>query len=290
MSNTTLSSPVIVTGLSGAGLSSVLKTLEDFGFEAFDNFPLSLVEPLLQEQKRSGEPADTRVAIGIDTRTRGFSPDSVLAAVKAANARLLFITCDDGILQKRFTETRRRHPLAKDRSVAEGIKQERELLEPLRNKADFVMDTSDFSIHDLRHVLEGYFDIDRSENITISLISFGFRHGVPREADLVMDVRFLQNPHWVKELKPYSGLDQEVGDYIEQDDQFDPFLTRFKTLIEPLLPRYAQEGKSYLTIAVGCTGGRHRSVYTAEKLAPWLDKLGYKLSVEHRDLNKSSLK
>ncbi len=273
--------PVIVTGLSGAGLSSVLKTLEDLGFEAFDNFPLSLAQPLIKESADQNA-----LAIGIDTRTRGFSAQAVLDTKEEIDALLLFITCDDAILQKRFTETRRRHPLAREKSVSRGIQIEHELLQPLMDQADLTIDTSELSVHDLRHILEGHFGHRASDKLNISLVSFGFRHGLPREADLVMDVRFLKNPHWDKDLRPKTGLDSDVGTHIASDPEYENFMTRFKDLLAPLLPRYALEGKHYLTIALGCTGGKHRSVFTAETIGAWLKTADYPVHIVHRDIKK----
>jgi UPF0042 nucleotide-binding protein len=226
--------------------------------------------------------------IGIDTRTRGFDPDLVLTRVEELSARLVFLTCDESILQKRFTETRRRHPLAKDRPVSAGIKREQEWLHPLRARAAMVIDTTDLSVHDLRHLLERQFHIGRAQHLNITLMSFGFRFGVPRDADLVMDVRFLANPHWIKELRPQTGLDTDVGAYVSGDPDFAGFLDRFKALVEPLLPRYMHEGKHYLTIAIGCTGGRHRSVYTVEQLTRWFADLGYQTTSIHRDIQRSN--
>lgn len=271
---------VVMTGLAGAGMSSALKHLEDLGFEVFDNFPLTLAKALIKDSKQP------RIAIGIDSRTRGFSTTSVLRTVKDLKAKLVFLTADDGILQKRFTETRRRHPLAKDRPAMDGIKQERRLLWDLQSKADMVIDTSELSIHDLRHILESAFAGVNSNRLTVTLKSFAYRHGIPREADLVMDVRFLKNPHWVKKLKPKTGLDKAVGAYIESDPAFKFFIGNYKKLLKPLLPLYAEEGKSYLTIAVGCSGGKHRSVYTAKTLGAWIESLGYTTRTEHRDMRR----
>lgn len=276
-------SPVFVTGLSGAGLSSVLKTLEDMGYEVFDNFPLTLVDALLTETRNDAAP----IAIGIDTRSRGFDPDAFMAMTERLPSRVVFLVCDESILQKRFTETRRRHPMAKDRPVSAGIKREQEWLHPIRAQADMVIDTTDLSVHDLRHMLEKQFHVGKAAHLNITLMSFGFRFGMPRDADLVMDVRFLTNPHWVKELRPLTGLDKSVGVYVSGDPDFEPFLERFHALVEPLLPRYTHEGKHYLTIALGCTGGRHRSVYTVERIAPWLKDLGFNTSILHRDVNRS---
>lgn len=275
--------PVIVTGLSGAGMSSVLKTLEDMGYEVFDNFPLTLVDTLLEQS----HPEDVPMAIGIDTRSRGFDPVRLLDVVEQKHAKLIFLYCDESTLHKRFTETRRRHPVAKDRPVSAGIKREQEWLHPLRVAANLVIDTTDLSVHDLRRLLQVQFAVAKGGRLTVSLMSFGFRLGVPRDADIVMDVRFLANPHWELDLRPQTGLDAAVGAYVAADPDFAPFLTRFRALIEPLLPRYTREGKSYLTLAIGCTGGRHRSVYTVEQLAPWLTSLGYATNVIHRDIARS---
>lgn len=274
-----MAGPLIVTGLSGAGMSSALKNLEDFGFEVFDNFPLTLVEPLLKD----GQGKNPLVAIGIDIRTRGFDSDLILRTAEQPGATLLFLNCDENILIKRFTETRRRHPLAADRPATAGIKREQELLAPLKDRADLVIDTTGLSVHDLRRILEGHYSPE-DKKLTISLMSFGFRHGLPREADMVMDIRFLKNPYWEAELRLLTGRDAAIGDYIRQDEHFGPFVESFKRLVEPLLPCYAEEGKSYLTMAIGCTGGRHRSVYTVETLKPWLEDQGFKTHVFHRDL------
>jgi len=273
---------LVITGLSGAGMSSALKNIEDLDYEVFDNFPLALVEPLLLGSHSTGYP----IAIGIDTRTRGFSPEAVLTVVGQLGATLLFITADNSVLQKRFTETRRRHPMAKDRSVDDGIKKERGFLHNLKNKADLIIDTSSLSIHDLRRILEGHFKKENQGKLTVTLLSFGFRWGLPREADIVMDVRFLQNPYWIKELQSLTGNDPAVGTYIDQDESLQPFINRFKEMAGPLLPRYVHEGKSYLTIAFGCTGGRHRSVFLIETLKPWLEEQGFSSYVLHRDIER----
>ena len=191
--------PLIVTGLSGAGISSVLKALEDLNYEVFDNFPLGLVDPLIEET------GNTPIAIGIDTRTRGFETSALRETVKRIGANMLFITCDEDVLQKRFTETRRRHPLSGNKSLLSGIRAEKELFGNMQSKADLVIDSSHMSIHDLRHILEGHFHTKKQKKLTITLMSFGFRNGVPREADIIMDVRFLQNPHWVPKLKSKTG-------------------------------------------------------------------------------------
>lgn len=269
---------LIVTGLSGAGISSALKSLEDLGYEVFDNFPLEFIDGLIE--KDPNKP----IAIGIDSRTRNFSPADILEKSKSIKAELIYITCDDSVLQKRFTETRRKHPLAKDRTVEDGIIKEKELMAPLHAATQIVIDTSELSIHDLRRILEGHFSLSEEQRFTVTVMSFGFRNGVPREADIVMDVRFLKNPHWDSDLRSKTGLEKEIGAYIETDENLEPFIENFKNLITPLLPRYNHEGKSYLTIAIGCTGGKHRSVYCTEKLHEWLISSKVTAFKKHRDL------
>lgn len=274
--------PLIITGLSGAGMSSCLKYLEDMDYEVFDNFPLTLVPALLADPAG----ATRRTAIVIDARTRGFSVEAVEHAVRHSKARLVFVTADDAELINRFTETRRRHPLAADRPASAGIRTEREILTPLRAQADLVIDTTGLSQNDLRRVVAGHFEDARQGHLRLTLMSFGFRNGVPRDADVMMDVRFLANPHWVPELRPQTGRDKPVGDYVAGDPAFAAFIAGYKALLEPLLPRYAAEGKSYLTLAIGCTGGRHRSVFTVETLAPWLAAQGFPLHIVHRDIER----
>ncbi len=269
---------VIVTGLSGAGMSSALKALEDNGYEVLDNFPLSLIDDLLEEK------ADKPIAIGVDSRTRNFSVPKLKKAIKRYDAHLIFMTCKHSILHKRYTETRRKHPLAKDRPVEDGITKEFELLNPLLDIADLVIDTTELNIHDLRRQIQESYASENAQRLTVSLVSFGFKNGVPRGSDIVMDVRFLKNPHWDKKLKALTGQNSKVGKYIQEDENFDVFIQNFQNLIEPLLGRYHHEGKSYLTIAIGCTGGKHRSVYTVEELGKWLKKLKVKNNIKHRDM------
>jgi UPF0042 nucleotide-binding protein len=271
---------LIITGFSGAGMSSCLKFLEDMDYEVFDNFPPSLVPALAADTGGRGHP----IAIVIDARTRGFSPAVLMDIVERTGARLVFVTADEAELIKRFTETRRRHPLATDRPASAGIRKEQEILGPLREAADLVIDTTGLSMHDLRRVVAGHFEDPRVGHLAVTMMSFGFRHGLPRDADIVMDVRFLSNPHWVPELRPLTGLDRAVGDYVSGDPAFTGFIANFKTMVAPLLPRYAAEGKSYLTLAVGCTGGRHRSVYSVETLKPWLTAQGFPAHIVHRDI------
>ena len=272
---------VLVTGLSGAGRSTALRALEDLGYEAVDNLPLALLA--------APEGLDRPLAIGIDSRTRGFSVEAVMDRVKrlgrepGLDVKLVFLTCADETLQRRFTETRRRHPLAEDRTVSDGIRQERKLLEPVRARADRVIDTTLLSAADLRRLLAAQYGLERHAGLTLSIVSFSYRRGLPREADLVFDVRFLQNPYYVPALKPLSGREAAVGEHIAKDPAFAPFFQQLATLLKGLLPGYRREGKSYLTIAIGCTGGRHRSVYVAERLAQEFRADGQDVVVRHRD-------
>ena len=287
---------LLITGMSGAGKTATLKALEDMGYEAVDNLPLSLLRELV------GAPENTRqaLAIGIDIRTRDFGVDPILREIEGLvsrpdlNLQLVFLDCEDEVLRQRYTETRRRHPMSADRTatdgttrerrVTDGIAHERQLLVPLRARADLVIDTSQISLNELRLVLSGHFSLDAETTFSISVMSFAYRHGIPREADLVFDVRFLSNPHYEPALKPLTGLDDAVGRFIAADSGFDQFFTALTNLLEPLFPRFRAEGKSYLTIAVGCTGGQHRSVYVAERLAAWLETIGERATVLHREI------
>ena len=278
---------LVVTGMSGAGRSTALKVLEDLGYEAVDNLPLSLVPSLV-----SHRPHSAPLALGADVRTRDFGVSALadtldrLALEGGARPAVVFLDCGDDRLVERFTETRRRHPLASDRPVIDGIRLERQYVSPLRDRADLVIDTTDLSLADLKRVLHGHFALDRSPGIALSVISFSYRHGLPRDADIVFDARFLRNPHYVPVLKPQTGLDPEVGAYVAGDPDFPGFFRDLSALVDSLLPRFEREGKSYLTIAIGCTGGRHRSVYLAERLAAWLGERGRAVSVRHRDLDR----
>ena len=278
---------LLVTGLSGAGLSTTLKALEDQGYKAVDNLPLALVDALLKLKEGSGTP----VAIGIDSRTWDFSAQAFLRKVaalkknKALQTQLVFVNCDDQVLQRRYTETRRIHPLAVDRPIADGISRERQLLKSLRNAADHVIDTTDIKAHDLRRLVEGLFSLDAARGLFVNVTSFGFRNGVPREADLVLDVRFLDNPHWDAKLRVLSGRDAPVIRKIEKDPEFAPFFKNATALLQHLLPRYDREGKNYLTIGIGCTGGRPPSLFVAERLHLWLQRQGFSAGIRHRDLD-----
>jgi RNase adapter protein RapZ len=277
---------LVVTGMSGAGRSTALKAFEDMGYEAVDNLPLSLLPNLLNA------PAPPPLAIGVDVRTRDFGVNALPATLDSLVAeydldlKVVFLDCEDDRLVRRYTETRRRHPLAGDRPVLDGIHLERLRVSPLRDRADLVIDTTSLNPGDLKRLLQGHFGLGAAPGITIFVTSFSYRHGLPRDADLVFDVRFLRNPHYVAALRPLTGRDAAIGAFIEADADFAPFLERLCLLLAPLLPRYEREGKSYLTIAIGCTGGRHRSVYLAERLAAWLGEQGRPVGVSHRDLDQ----
>ncbi len=281
---------LLVTGMSGAGKTQALKALEDLGFEAIDNAPLSLVDILAAGPAPGASPRP--LAVGVDIRTRDFDVGAfkkTLDGLKGGDgrrARLLFMDCDDEELARRYAETRHRHPLAQDRPVADGIKAERRQMWELRDLADLVLDTTGQSPGSLKPIMQAHFGESEENTLSVFVTSFSYRRGLPRQADLVFDVRFLANPHYVPELKPLTGRDPGVGEYVSGDAAFSPFLDGLTGLIAPLLPRYAAEGKSYLTIAVGCTGGRHRSVFIAEKLAAWLKERGQKTHLRHRELDR----
>lgn len=277
---------LVITGMSGAGRSTALKALEDMGYEAVDNLPLTLL-PNLVAPSSSHVP----LAVGVDVRTRDFAVPALvqaldrLAAERHLDLHIVFLDCDDDRLERRYTETRRRHPLAMERPVADGIKLERERVRPLRDRADIMIDTSLMTQQDLKRVLQGHFAIAGAAVFSIFVTSFSYRRGLPRDADIVLDVRFLNNPHYVPALQPLTGKDRAVGDYIAADPDFNALFDEFCAWLGKLLPRYEREGKSYLTIAIGCTGGRHRSVYVTERLAAWLRQTGRRVAVAHRDLD-----
>jgi UPF0042 nucleotide-binding protein len=279
---------VIVTGMSGAGKSSALNFLEDAGFEAIDNLPVSLLGRLLWRE--GGSKISDSVAVGLDIRTRDFHADAFprefapLRAAEDVDVSVVFLDCDSAVLGQRFTQTRRKHPLAADRPVMDGIQQERELMATVREAADLVIDTTELTLADLRTVLERRFTPGAGHELTVSVVSFAYGRGLPREADLVFDVRFLENPHYVDALRPGTGLDQDVADYIAKDPAFPKFFGTLVELLDGLIPRYDEEGKSYLTIAFGCTGGRHRSVFSVERLADHLRDQGLRVFVRHREL------
>ncbi|WFL77923.1 RNase adapter RapZ [Altererythrobacter arenosus] len=277
---------LLVTGLSGAGKSTALQVIEDLGWETIDNFPVRLLKRLLS--RPDGQHGT--LAIGFDSRTRGFVPAKIIDLVKELAERndlsvsTLFIDCAGGELERRYNETRRPHPMAEDRPLEEGIRAERELLEPMRRWADMVIDTSQFSTNQLQQHIRELFEDRDDRPMTVTVSSFGFARGMPPLADLVFDMRFLDNPHWVEELRELTGLDEPVGQHIEKDPGFATSFEQIRKLLLTLLPLYDAQGKSYVHIAFGCTGGRHRSVFTAERMAQGLRDAGFSPTVRHRNL------
>lgn len=278
---------LIVTGMSGAGKTSTLKLLEDIGFEAVDNVPISLIRDLVATRRLDS----ASLAIGTDIRTRDFAASAVLSEMKKLivksdlNVDLIFLDCDNEVLGRRFSETRRRHPLAQDRPAMDGIILERQLVFELQERADFVIDSSCLLIRDLKNILQGHFGSDGDPRLTVSISSFSYKKGIPREADLVFDVRFLRNPYYDPLLSGGTGLDKKVGEFITLDDGFHCFFENLKNFLKPQLPRFLGEGRSYLTIAIGCTGGQHRSVFVAQQLGEWLQARGEKVIISHREVN-----
>ena len=284
----TLQHILLVTGLSGAGKTTALRVLEDLGWEAIDNFPIRLLSRLILRPDQLGPRPP--LAIGFDSRTRGFNPPDVIAEVKTLAKRkdlqitTLFLDCNSGELERRYNETRRRHPMAQGRPVHTGIQAERELLEPLRRWADAVIDTSEFASNQLQQNIRERFAQTAPQEMSIIISSFGFARGTPPLADLVFDMRFLDNPHWIPELREQTGLDEAVGRHIRKDQTFETAFAQIRDLLLTLLPRYQAQGKSYVNIGFGCTGGRHRSVYTAETMAESLRDAGFSPTVLHRNL------
>lgn len=278
---------LLVTGPSGAGRTSALHVLEDVGFEIIDNLPITLVPRLLGET-----PPDRPIALGIDVRNRDFSAGAVLDLIMGADLprqyriEVLYIDCSTEVLVNRYSETRRRHPLAPNETPMAGISREMDLLEPIKVRADMLIDTSQLSPHDLKAELLSVYDINDAAGLSVSVQSFSYKRGVPRGLDMVLDVRFLRNPHWDAGLRAMTGKDQEVSDYIERDPRYEPFFVKIRDLIEFLLPAYGEEGKSHLAIGFGCTGGRHRSVALTETLAKALADKGWQVSIRHRELER----
>ncbi|MFT3976964.1 MAG: RNase adapter RapZ [Sphingomonas bacterium] len=285
---------LLVTGMSGAGKSTVLKTLEDLGWEVVDNLPLSLLDRLLNALPPEGTEDMARpLALGIGARTRDFDAAQVVAQVDRLRARggheidVLFLDCDSDELARRYDETRHRHPLAQDRPARDGIERERQLLAPLRRAADRLIDTSRFNTNALAQQVRAAYARSGISETVVSVMSFGFARGLPGDADLVFDMRFLRNPHWDPALKPGTGRDADVAAYIAADPAYADAMERIEELLLLLIPRYIAEGKSYVTIAFGCTGGRHRSVHVAERVAQRLRNAGFSPTVAHRDLAKT---
>ncbi len=281
---------LLVTGMSGAGKSTVLNTLEDMGWEVVDNLPFQLLDRLLATEAPAGISNERPLALGIDSRTRGFGAQAIIDRVKSMNERrennisVLFMDCSGAELERRYSETRRRHPLALDRPAADGIARERELVAPLRQWAAHVVDTTSSTTNDLKQEIRTRFSDWGNAGMSLAILSFGFSRGLPRNADLVFDMRFLQNPYWVEDLRHLTGRDALVSDYVRSDPAYEDAVSRIEGLLLTLLPRYKAEGKAYVTIAFGCTGGRHRSVHVAERVAAHLASAGFAPTLSHRDV------
>jgi len=280
---------VVVTGLSGAGRSTALRVLEDAGFFCVDNLPPGLAPALIDLVDREGKLE--RIGLGIDVRTGAFlsGAEETLSELEALGHRVqvIFLDCADDVLVRRFSETRRPHALSRTGDLHGAISRERERLAGLRARADIVIDTTEFSVHDLRHHLIDYIGRDPNRpSMVVRVLSFGFKYGVPVDADLVFDLRFLPNPHFVDALRPKTGMDAEVSDYVMNAPETQKLLGHLRSLLDYVLPHYAREGKAYLTIALGCTGGRHRSVAMAEELGRQLGD-HHEVVVSHRDAQRA---
>jgi len=279
---------VILTGLSGSGKSTVLKAFEDMGYYCIDNLPVELI-PIFAELHAAGEGDLRRAALLVDAR-EGLQLEKLPGLLKHLRRDhpiiLVYIEAQEDALLRRYSETRRPHPLGKDYSVRESLRHEEVLMEPIRKLADVVIDTTQFNVHELRHFVNERFKSESKRPLLVSLVSFGYKFGVPTDADLMFDVRFLPNPHFVPKLRRYTGKDSRVRRYIQSFPQTGEFLRRMQGLLTYLIPHYIEEGKSYLTIAFGCTGGKHRSVMMAEWMKHALTKKGFATRVVHRDIDK----
>jgi UPF0042 nucleotide-binding protein len=280
---------VVVTGLSGSGKSTAIHVLEDLGFYCIDNLPVALIPRFVELWESSREEVN-RVVLGIDVRERHFLAEfpRVCAELRAAGVALevLYLEASDDVLVRRFSETRRPHPAADGGAVADGIRREREKLRPLRELADRVLDTSALTVHELRAALRALIEQGGGGTMTVMLVSFGYKYGLPSDADLALDCRFLPNPFFVEELRAKVGTDPAVAEYVLRREETQEFLGRVVDLLEFTLPRYQHEGKSYLTIALGCTGGRHRSIVLVEELRRRLETRGHRVLVRHRDAER----
>ncbi|EYD72575.1 ATP-binding protein ManX [Limimaricola hongkongensis DSM 17492] len=278
---------VLVTGPSGAGRTTAINLLEDLGHEVIDNLPLSLLPRLLE-----GPPLTRPLALGLDVRNRDFTTDALIDVIDRLGQRsdmalqVLYLDCDEDVLVQRFSETRRRHPLAPADSPAAGIARERELLGPVRARADVLIDTTGLSPHEGRAEIERWFAPPEGRTLAVTLHSFSYKRGLPRGLDLVIDCRFLRNPHWEPDLRPLDGRDAAVDAHVAGDPRFDGFFTSMCDFVLPLLPAYHAEGKTHLAIGFGCTGGQHRSVAVTERLAKTLAKEGWQVSKRHRELER----
>lgn len=279
---------VIITGMSGSGKASVLKAFEDLGYYCVDNLPVQLIPQFADLAVQSSEIRRTALVVDVREGSKLEQLPKILKSVgRLIPTKVVFLEASDSVLMRRFSETRRPHPLGTDSPVKSALKTERRHLSAIRAVADFVIDTSKFNVHELRaHITERFKEQASEKTILVSCVSFGFRQGVPEDADLVFDVRFLPNPHFVPEFRPLTGLDPRVARYIRSFPQSREFISRISDLLVYLLPHYIHEGKSYLTIAFGCTGGQHRSVMIAEEVGKHLRRAGYHVKFAHRDIPK----
>ena len=281
---------ILVSGPAGAGRTTAIRSLEDLGFEAIDNLPLDLVKSVLKPKK-----ASEKIAIGLDTRGRDFSVEGLLGLLKSlsnlehVDFELLYLSCTMEVLLRRYSETRRRHPLADGKPPHEGIEQELILLEPIRHKADILIETSDLTLHDLKASINKLFLNTEVNLLSISLKSFSYKRGLPRGADMTFDCRFLKNPHWQDELRDKTGLDHSVRKFVLSDPKSSEFIKRVTKLLLFLLPEFKKEGKSSVEIGFGCTGGIHRSVAVTETVAKVLADLGWNVSIKHREIERLDL-
>ena len=277
---------VLVTGPSGAGRSTAIRALEDLGFETIDNLPLGLIPRLMD-----GPPLSRPLALGVASSTRGVSADAVLdlvdGSIDGTETTLLYLDCAATVLQRRYSETRRRHPAAPADSPIEGLARERRILQPVLDRADILVDTSEMTLHDLRAEIDRIFGGAAEERLAVSVQSFSYKRGLPRGLDFVFDCRFLNNPYWVDSLRAKDGRDPDVTSYVTGDKRFHPFFETVRNLITLLLPAHVEEGKSHLSIGFGCTGGKHRSVCVTETLARTLAEDGWQVSIRHRELPES---
>ena len=278
---------LLVTGMSGAGKSTVLDALEDMGWDTVDNLPSAMLADFVREARGGGRQAS--IAVGMDARSRGFDPSAindVLRAVEGVSPEILYLDASGAELIRRYGETRRRHPLAPDRPAEDGIARERAFTAPLRSSADAILDTTDLTPAELRDELRRRFESDADQPV-LTIASFSFARGMSRTADLVFDMRFVHNPHWVDELRPLTGQDPAVRAYVARDEAWGPAMDRVEALLSDWIPRYWAAGKNYVTVAFGCTGGRHRSVAAAVDMAERLQRAGFSPNVRHRDLARA---
>ena len=279
---------ILLTGPSGAGRSTAIRALEDLGFEAIDNLPLSLLPRLLE-----GPPMDRELVLGLDVRNRDFSANALIETLDrlqdmaGVEPELVYIDCQPDVLLRRFSETRRRHPLAPAESPDQGIQRELDLLVPIRARADILIDSSDLTPHDLRAEIERMVTPEDGARLAVSVNSFSYKRGLPRGMDMVLDCRFLRNPYWEPSLRALNGTSAEVADYVGQDERFDAFFAKVQDLAELLLPAYLAEGKAHFALGFGCTGGQHRSVAIAEKMSQALAERGWQVSTRHRELERA---